>query len=932
MVSIDNTNSWNINDYCYNDDQSIYTFSNSNFSLSNDSILTFTGDLAGTYQFNITATDAFNGSFTAEIPVDIEVLDETLIVITGTYKDKKNNPIASANVEYLAFGSTSVAQTTTNASGYFNLQIPPGKSSLSSDKIEIQKDQTSDFEVWIYTPTMDTALGDLIGNVGPVNTAPLVVDVHIDEWQNINLNNYFYNDEQSIFTLSDNTNFSIVEDSLLSFMGNNAGFYQPTITATDAEDNSMTATVQAQITITNEQTVMLSGNYEDAAGNPIADAEVHYQEEGDLLGQTTTDSNGDYVLSVTVNPGLDASLTMIKPQTTTIGKMFNSPTQDTIIDMFGNVGPEALADINETNYTLYAPFSWNLDDYFYNDDLSYYIESSPDFTIENDHFLNHNGEEGVFNTSVMATDGFNADLTDQISVDFNVEYSLNIPDQSIDEDTDETTLIANLNDYKNPGITDNLTYSILSQSNATLINLSVQANAIHIDNLEENGFGNSTIEIEYSNGSQSGVTSFTVNVIPMPDISGQVTDIFDGTPISGATISMTLDSITFYQTTTDANGNYNLQIPEESNLSYYSVYIEKAGYTPFHSWATVAAGTGDTNEDYTFIPSSFVWDLYNYGFRSTTGLTSGSFPFNKRATSRHWISPPTMHTFSDNSGVGGGDITVEYTNLVYNINNILPTFNPRDAIPTNLVEHTEPHSGFTLQDNEFEAYFDNVVLPDSAWTLRSYDGPKMNQCSNLYKDNVGISGADTTILNQELGSCFGSVSEPAVSSNYDSVFTDPTPEQTYTSDDYDCSTVMLDRARVHYKNLTASGDNAYDWEMRPDEVLNWYPGTSKKTKESSLTYVFTRTLTDGIRVTKVFKESEVPLYVIKAFKHMFTPEQIAAKEKQEKNPVYKIKKWVKKSFHKEENTGSILSKKEIRQYKREQRKAERMARRVKTKN
>jgi hypothetical protein len=66
---------------------------------------------------------------------------------------------------------------------------------------------------------------------------------------------------------------------------------------------------------------------------------------------------------------------------------------------------------------------------------------------------------------------------------------------------------------------------------------------------------------------------------------------------------------------------------------------------------------------------------------------------------------------------------------------------------------------------------------------------------------------------------------------------------------------------------------------------------------------------------------------MKMAKIMFTPEQIAQKENQEKNPVYKFKKWVKKSFTKNETHNSLLSKKEIRQFKREQRRAERREKR-----
>jgi len=288
------------------------------------------------------------------------------------------------------------------------------------------------------------------------------------------------------------------------------------------------------------------------------------------------------------------------------------------------------------------------------------------------------------------------------------------------------------------------------------------------------------------------------------------------------------------------------------------------------------------SEDYTIIPDDFVWDLYIFGFRDTTG---GGFPFYKRVTTHHWLTPPTMHTFSDNSLVGGTDLTIQYNNLVYNIQNILPTFNPRDAIPSNLVEHTT--FGYQLQDGEMGAYFDNSIFPAAGVVGIMWDGPQMIKCHTAYYESIGgttgsFQGADNTVFNQELGTGFGCVTEPAVSSNYESVFTQPCPFDTYTQDDYDCATVMLNRARVHYMNLSfeITDPEGYDWEMRPDEVQTWYPGTSKSTGSQTLVYKVIG-FNGEIIEEGSYSLDEVPSRVMKMAKIIFTPEEIATREKEE---------------------------------------------------
>jgi len=936
IVSISNNNTWNLNNYFYNDDQSIYQTTDPNFTISNDSIMTFTGSETGTYVFEVIATDAFDGSLMDTVNAEITVTDGPVVVISGTYIDHKNNAIDAADVVYYESGTTNIAQTITDANGYFELTIATSKNVLTYDMLEFSKTNTTTLELWMYTPTADTSLGNIIGNVGPENTQTLIANVHIDSLVTWNLNNYFYNDDQSQYTIDDNTNFEIQQDSLLAFIGGSPGDYTPTITATDTADNTLSAQMTTQITIRNEQHINVSGTYADNATNPIQSAYVAYYEDvTNLLGEDNTNANGFYSMDVTVLPGHDGSLTFTKINTTELQIDFPTPAGDTVIDANGNLGPEELGNINETRFTIEAPLIWNLNNYFTNDDQSIYTQPDPDFSIVEDTLLRNEGEIGTYSTTVTATDPQDASLTAQQSTDVEVQYTINIPDTTIIEDYQNDTLFANLNQYINPNYTYGLNYAVVSQSNNTLIDLYAQDSTILINSLQPDSSGSSYVGIEITGNGNVDTVYFTVTVNAMPDISGYVTDIFDtlNTGLAGVVVELTLDSITFYYATTDANGYYSIQLPAPTQTVYYRAALSKTGFTHFHSWAVVESGSNNMSIDYTIVPSSFVWDLYNNGFRDNAGLTGIGFNLDQADTTRHWISPPLMHTFSDNSGVGGGDITVEYANLVYNIQNILPTFNPRDAIPSNLVEHSEPHSGFTLQDNEHEAYFDNVVLPDdSGWTLRSYDGPKMNQCSDLFADGVGSNGADTTVLNQELGSCFGAVTEPAQSSTYDSVFTDPTSENTYTQDDYDCSIVMLDRARVHYRNISyaLSDPEGFDWEMRPDEVLIWYPGTSKK---SSKTYVFTRYTQNGEIISKTYKEGEVPLFVMKAFKHQFTPAQIAACEKKEAQLGFKLNKWFsknsrpKQAYSPKQHT-KPLTKRELRKAKRRMKKAQRRNKRA----
>ncbi len=593
-----------------------------------------------------------------------------------------------------------------------------------------------------------------------------------------------------------------------------------------------------------------------------------------------------------------AHINFLKENTSELDIFFNEVTADTTLGVItGNIGPEAISNINETHYTLDDELSWNLNNYFVNDDQSSYDNTGTNFFIQQDSLLGLSTHtEGIFSSTITATDEQDIGLTGHITADVNIELPLNIPDADINEDYQGDTLYANINQYINPNLQYSVTYSLLSQSNVQLIDVSLQDSVMFIDYLQADSSGSSLVGMEVSGNGNVDTIYFTVNVIPMSDVKGYITDILDtlNIGIAGVTIEMTLDSVSFYYDTTDANGYYSIQLPEESTTAYYVTTITNSSYTTFHTWATVESGGADVSEDYTIIPDDFVWELYNHGFRVTTGL-GGGFPPDKRLTTHHFLSPPLMHTYSDNVLVGGADIAVQYANLIYNIQNILPTFNPRDVdtSSSNMIEHTS--FGYILQDNEFGAYFDNSI-PGAGSVARTYDGPRMNKCTSAFRQGAGLTGPDVSVFNQELGSCFGAVLEPDQSSNYQSVFCDPPNGNTYTQDDYDCATVMLDRARVHYRNLSydASDPQGWDWEMRPDEVQIWYPGTSKK--QNQQTFVITVYGEKGEVIEHgAYPLNDVPSRVMKMAKMIFTPQEVEARELQESQLNTNLKSWIEEN-------------------------------------
>ncbi len=743
------------------------------------------------------------------------------------------------------------------------------------DRVNFKKTNTSELDYFINPLSGDTTLGVITGNAGPDALSQIIVTVHIDSTNTWNLNNYFYNDDQSNYSTT-NANFTISNDSIMTFVGSQTGVYVFDIIATDPVDPALSAQSQAQITVTNQQIFNCSGTYTDKKQQPIEGAIITYWESGNIFAaQATSSTSGFWSMDVSTSTTANDKLSFVKTNTSLLELLFNTPTADTSFgDVTGNIGPTALGDIDETHFTIDGNLSWNLNDYFANDDQSLYSFTGNSYTLSQDSLLGLDTQNtGNYFSTITATDPQDAALTAQITADVDVEYTINIPDTSIVEDFEGTILFADLNQYKNPACSQSLTYAIVSQSNSALIDLGMQGSQVVINSLQADSSGSSYVGVEITGINDTDTVYFTVNVNAMPDVRGYITDVLDTLNIglAGVVVEMTLDGTTVYTTTTDANGFYSIQLPVATETTYYECLITQSGYTPFHTWATVAAGGGDVTEDYTIIPSTFHWTLYNEGFRPFT--LSGYGP-----VSRQWGSPPDIIVFTDNSLVGGQNINANINTMMYNLQYILPTFNPRDAIFSNVAQEAT----FRPQvDGEAVIMWDNSISGSggAAIVQVSSSNPRIVQTAALFKSYVDPVNADNKVYNQELGTCFGATGDdPNVSPN-NSVFTDPTYVDTYTINDNNCADIMLDRSRIHYKNNGYTGENSYDWEIRPDLVSNYYPGGKDNGKRILTFFLFKE---DGTRLSTTYDMDKVPEEIKKMFPTIF-PEYLKYRVSQAQN-------------------------------------------------
>lgn len=560
-----------------------------------------------------------------------------------------------------------------------------------------------------------------------------------------------------------------------------------------------------------------------------------------------------------------------KENTSELEVLINFPTADTSVGIItGNIGVTVVDSIEETHFSIDTPIVWNLNNYFTGDDQAFYSLEGADFIIDADVLLTLDAGEGTYSDTITATDPQDETLTAEMNVDVVLDYTVQIPTQEVDEDSEQDTLIVNLDDFKHPEYEGDLTYTLLTQSNPELINIYQDGNSILIDSLASDEWGSSEVEVEIDNGDNTEVIFFTIDVLLKIDVSGIVRNIFDSVAIAGAMIEIE-EVDTTHVLYTDDDGNYYVQLSGNyDTIAYLPVTIEEDDYTPYHTWLTTDTIIGDTIMDYTLIPIDFTWDLYNDTFRTVVaGEDLGDATY-------HWLYPPLIHVYNDSS-LCDIDITPNYLNTLANLDTILPTFNPKEALPENVVPHPEGF-GYIIQDGEMGVFWNNNIGPAGTFSCH-YNGPVKRKCSVIFKQGVAHNSPDDGAINQELGSVMGAITEPPQSENYTSVFADPPNSYTYTNDDYTCAHIYLSRSLLHYQNLDGYewGDpEGWDWEQRPDIVDQWYSDTTWKANRT----FHVREFDEHGNITKdiFYKQHQVPSKIMKQWPMMFSEEEIKQKQ------------------------------------------------------
>lgn len=158
---------------------------------------------------------------------------------------------AIQKIVYLGSGNTIVSNISKTTKSHHQ------KSTLSQDIITFEKDNTSLYELTLETPSVDTSLGIITGNVGPKIITP-IVDTLLDEGMPLilNLNEHIYNDDQTIYT-SITPGVIINEDSLF-FFWIEQGIHPIEVSLTDPNDSQLTSLINFIVTGQNFPPVQLA--------------------------------------------------------------------------------------------------------------------------------------------------------------------------------------------------------------------------------------------------------------------------------------------------------------------------------------------------------------------------------------------------------------------------------------------------------------------------------------------------------------------------------------------------------------------------------------------------------------------------------------------------------------------------------------------------
>ncbi len=329
-------------------------------------------------KYTFTATPPSGSNFVVTTIPNITITGDTSQTITmqqpinlsGHVYDTFGNPIVNQTVRFLNPGDNStVAQSTTSASGSYTLQASTGTYTLaisspsSGNNLSLNVPQTllirktdyafsqnSTLDIAVPTKKIDIHVQDPAGNsISGVKIQANANDDYAshnvsigggitDAWglaAYINSGNAPQTDASGNVTLwlfpTDATPYT-----LLATPPSGSTFQPTTI-------SNFTITSDSQKIITLQQPVTLSGQMHDSLGNPVANQIVRLLNSGDnsTVVQTTTDGSGNYSLQVSTgtytfsisSPSSGNSLSLNVPQTLLVRKYNYSLTQNTVLNI-----------------------------------------------------------------------------------------------------------------------------------------------------------------------------------------------------------------------------------------------------------------------------------------------------------------------------------------------------------------------------------------------------------------------------------------------------------------------------------------------------------------------------------------------------------------------------------------------------------------------
>ncbi len=635
-----------------------------------------------------------------------------------------------------------------------------------TDIIRFTKDNTTVL-VLEYEPTnTDDNMGVIEGNVGPeiLGTVP-IQNINQGEIVEINLNEFVYNDEQSIYQ-SSNPDFTIVQDSLLRYTGTVAGNFSTQITIVDATDSNLQKMLDVDVNVTGEQANNAPVFDGPAISNDNFNEDNTYQIDANPLFSDVDnpilnyillnlDTNASYVesngiITVTPDPNWNGDLTGLIVQADDGEFNAQSNTFDLTVDAVNDApvfdGPDILNQSTDEDNSLDLDISGLFSD----------IEGIASYSVKN-----------------LGTNVSYSILSNIITFTPNADWNGNITGISIEaKDTDDATIESNqfelgvnaINDaplFDGPNIgndnfNENSTYQInantlfsdIDGDNLSFSLLNLGANASYVEN---NGIITITPNNNW-NGNLSGLVvqgsdtefnaqsnSFNLSVTPVNQ-----PPVFDGPSISNDNFSedndYVIDAKPLFSDVEDITLNYNLL-----NLGANANYGISNGIitiTPNQDWNGNLTGLVIEAEDsgnlkaqsnafqltVNPINDAPVFDGPDYGNQSTQKETTFSIPLTR---------------FSDVDNVIG-DFSVSFTGLtdasyVINGNNV-------EITPDNGYVGTMSNVQMTVSDleplSDVSDIFDIEVTPppmttvDFTFKAAYYDTIMVNGTHTLYWNKV----------------------------------------------------------------------------------------------------------------------------------------------------------------------------------------------------